>query len=170
MKEETKVVCDMCGSNPAEYKAVVEGTELFVCSSCAGYGKVVSKIETFSVKPQKKAQKQSSAVDIRKSKPAFVEKGSETIMIINPGYANIVKKAREKRGLKQEEVAKLLNEKESVIHQIERGSLEPNLNLARKLEKFFHVSLVEQHEESPQVKTYKTGSKGFTVADFLKKR
>ena len=96
------VQCEMCGSNSEELvDALVEGVMLTVCENCARYGKVIR------VKPK----------EIKEIKKEKIEKKSEEeiIEIIVPDYATKIMNAREKLNLKQEELAKDIAEKESVI-------------------------------------------------------
>ena len=67
----------------------------------------------------------------------------------------------------QKDLAMKLNEKESIIHSIESGRMEPELSLAMKLETFLKINLIETVDESPgkQAKVSKTG---LTIGDMLK--
>ena len=88
------------------------------------------------------------------------------IQIITPDYSELIKKKREKLGLKQEELAKKIAEKESIIHKIESGQFEPSVELARKLEKFLNIKLIEQHEEV-KVSLGKKGEGAATLGDVV---
>jgi len=66
-------------------------------------------------------------------------------------------------GLTQEQLAKKLKEKLSVIKKIENG-WEPSLTLIRKLEKFFSIKLTEElKEEAFERKT----RKDITIGDVI---
>jgi len=148
--------CEMCGKGTELFKAVVEGIELKVCSNCGKFGKVTGKI---NIEPKRKKKK----IELEE------EEQPEIIQIIVEDYALRAKNAREKLGLKQEELAKKLNEKESVIHKIETGHYEPNLNLARKLEKFLKIKLVEEEKiEKKKENTQSTSSEALTIGDLIK--
>jgi putative transcription factor len=62
-------------------------------------------------------------------------------------YAKIIKEAREMHGLSQEELGMKINEKPSVIHHLENGSMKPSDVLARKLEHFLKIQLFILTEE-----------------------
>ena len=145
----------MCGAKTKLFKTVIESTEMNVCRDCAKFGKVIGEIKE-KEKPKKIEKiKKDTGPDI------------EVLQVTVEDYAEKIKNAREKLGLKQKDLAKKLNEKASLIHKIETSSFEPNMNLARKLEKFLKIKLVEQHEE---VHTEGTESKSdiFTIGDFVK--
>jgi putative transcription factor len=153
-------VCDMCGSENRLFKTEIEGTLLNVCKHCAKFGKVVANVhdKKFIQKMQKKQEKQK--------RPQLLSK-NELVETLVEDFATLIKEKREKLNLKQEDFAKKINEKASIIHKIETGHFEPNINLARKIERFLKVKIVEQQESrSPQLE--KTASDSFTLGDFIK--
>lgn len=148
--------CEMCGAETGLFKAVIEGTELKVCSNCAKFGKIKGKVSQPG--SAKKAKQETKA-----------EEEPEIIEAVVPDYASKVKKARESAGLKQEELAKKLNEKESLIHKIETGHYEPGIILARKLGKFLKIILVEKQTiEKQENKKTASSSERFTIGDIIK--
>lgn len=145
----------MCGKETNLFKAVIEGTELKVCNGCTKFGKIIKKI-----KP---------AVKEKKKKEIKEEEGPEIVQVIVHDYAKKVKLARETLRMKQEELAKKINEKESVIHKIETSHYEPNLKIAKKLELFLKIKIVEEQEIEKTNKPRKSSSdKGFTIGDIIK--
>lgn len=147
--------CEMCGSEEKLFKTLIEGTELNVCKKCAKFGKIISEVK----------------IETKEKKPAKIEQETapekEVLQIIVPDYGQRIKKAREALGLKQEDFAKKINEKISLIHNIESNRFEPSISLARKLEKFLKITLVEQYEEERD-KASKAKSDTFTIGDFIK--
>lgn len=147
--------CELCGKEGELYKSIVEGSQMNVCQNCSKFGKIIQTPKTnikFKPKPFKKKQEMP-----------------ETIFLIVDNYAELIKRSREKMKLKQEEVAKKIAEKESLIHSIESGKHEPNINLARKLERFFDINLVEEHKEE-QKNIGKTNAGSLTIGDLIKKK
>ena len=93
----------------------------------------------------------------------------QIIETIVPGYGRIIKKKREELGLKQEDFARKINEKVSLIHNIESEHFEPSINLARKIERFLKIKLVEQFEEQLSGKSKKlTSTDEMTIGDIIK--
>jgi putative transcription factor len=90
------------------------------------------------------------------------------VQLIVANYSKIIKSAREKTGLKQEELAKKIAEKESVIHKLESGIMKPDIPLARKLEKFLRITLVESVEVSDDVEEKRSSSEGLTLGDLIR--
>lgn len=141
--------CEMCGRKGELVRALVEGIELMVCSSCAGYGKRLQRV-LLPIKraPQPQREMQESVV---------------------ADYASRIRKAREGLGKTQKEFAILIAEKESVVHHLETGSQEPDIKLARKLEKKLGIKLVKQEDEGAEGMR-KTASRGLTLGDVIKMR
>jgi len=141
----------MCGSDKNLSNAVIEGVMLTVCENCAKHGRVVkiSRIE----------QKQKKEVKIRTE--------SEITYEIITDYYSKIKNAREKLGLKQDELALKISEKASELHNLESGKLKPSFNLARKLEKFLNIKLIEEiKEEKPSKINFNDNE--ITIADLIK--
>jgi len=158
-------MCDMCSSPEIVYRIEVEGSMLNVCEKCSSYGRVVAKIR--QAEPEKKKKKQEKAAEEAKK----AAKTTETMQVIVSNYSDIIKRAREKSGLKQEELAKKIAEKESIIHKLESGIIKPDISLARKLEKFLKILLVEEVEtESIGASEKKRDSEGLTIGDMIKIR
>lgn len=118
------VECELCGSKYARRKIKYEGTVITVCDNCIKYGEELPQVEFLKVEKRP------------------IKMPEELEQIINPNFPKIIKKEREKRNLTQEQLAKKLNEKFSVIKRIEDG-WEPSLVLTKKLEKFFSIKLIE---------------------------
>lgn len=64
-------------------------------------------------------------------------------------YPDRIRKAREGRGWKREELARSINEKLSVIEKLEKGKIRPDDALLSKLERTLRVRLRERVEEAP---------------------
>jgi putative transcription factor len=150
--------CDMCGKDEQLFQTDIEGGTLNVCKKCSRYGKVISVVR--EKKADRHAEKGIPGVEAR----SLLKK--ELVLIIADDYAKKIKDARQKLGLKQEELARMLAEKESLIHKMENGQFEPSISMARKLEKYLRIKLVEQHEESHASQgRVKSGS--LTIGDII---
>ncbi|MCS7121303.1 MAG: multiprotein bridging factor aMBF1 [Archaeoglobaceae archaeon] len=121
--------CEICGKKIEKgYKVIVEGCEVTVCSSCKQLG-----IE----KPI--LPKQSKTVQKKRQQKTKIEFEYELV----EDFHEIIKKEREKRGWSQAELAKKIQEKESIIKKIENRELVPEKELIEKLERLFSVKLKE---------------------------
>ena len=146
--------CNMCGKEKELFKAEIEGVELQVCRECGRYGNILERVR----EPQTKKER------IREERI----KKPEVIEIIVPDYYKRIKEKREIIGLKQKDFAKAINEKESLIHNIEIGKFEPGMELAKKIGGFLKINLIKEHVEKKQDSGYKSKNNEMTLGDFIK--
>ncbi|MFH1174038.1 MAG: multiprotein bridging factor aMBF1 [archaeon] len=149
------MTCEMCGNKPASYQVEVEGTSMLLCEQCATFGKVVGKLVKYS--PEKK-QKRTVPTETARE---------ERVQVIIARAGRAIKEKREQLGLKQEELAKRLNEKESLLHQIESSKFIPSIALARKFEKALGLVLVEEHTEKHD-QVIRAKDETLTIGDLMK--
>ena len=142
----------MCGSIGKLYKTIVEDAQLNVCHECSKLGKVIDVIHQDNMKMEVQRNEYSTP---------------ETMQIIVTDYAEKIKRKRESLGLKQEDFAKKINEKESLIQKIESGHFEPPIVLAKKIGNFLKIKLIEDYREERGKQT-KTKTGPFTIGDFIK--
>jgi putative transcription factor len=149
-----KTYCELCGKEGDLVDAIVEGVIMGVCLNCSNHGNVVAINQPVVEKKIKMVEEDKKA--------GFIE-------VIVRDFAQRIKKARERKNLKQENLAKDIAEKESVIHQLESGKLKPNFKLAKKLEIFLNISLVEKVETNPELKKdINFEDSSLTIGDVLK--
>lgn len=88
-------------------------------------------------------------------------------------FGRIIREAREKMGLTQEEFSKQLNEKVTIIRKIEAGEFNPPIELARKIEKLLKIKIIVPVEEDFEYisKYIEKGEavKGVSLGFFIKK-
>ncbi len=124
-------VCEICGRKTNKpYAVFIEGARVIICENCAKRYK--------NAEPLFKVEKRVNRV----TRPKPIRKLSEKTFEIVDDFGSIVRKAREKRGMKIEELAKAIAEPESEVKKIEREELTPEIKVAKKLEKFLGVKLV----------------------------
>lgn len=122
--------CEICGS-PSTGRAFliqIEGATFRVCSSCSKLGLPVR--EKKAVKPV-----------MQKPKPS-IHPLKEPLLELRYDYNKMIKQAREKIGLSQEQLGHKINEKPSVIKLLESGKLKPDDLLARKIEHALKIKLL----------------------------
>lgn len=146
------VRCEMCGKDSDLVNAVIEQVELKVCPGCARFGMVQESRELPQLFQNRKAEHKEPGLKI------------------NSNYASLLRQARERQGLTQEDFAKSLQERESIVAKWEQGRMQPSVEVARKLEKLLSISLIEEDIELPEVKKKSSAADGFTLGDFIKVR
>ncbi len=143
--------CDMCGKQETLVQAVIEGVDMHVCKACAGFGKVLQQPKIFLQNYQKNQ---------KKAEPECFE-------VVMDDYALKIKNAREKRKLNQEEFARMLSERESMLTSIESGKQKPTIELAKKLEKILDIHLIEIIKDEPVQKEQQMKKGSLTIGDML---
>ncbi|MFH1071937.1 MAG: multiprotein bridging factor aMBF1 [Nanoarchaeota archaeon] len=159
------MACEMCGSREIEYTCEIEGVIMKVCSECSRFGKQLARVQTAR---ETKTEKKKQAASEKHARDETEQKG-EIVQIIVPDFASRIKKAREKTGMTQEEFAKKVAEKESVIHNLESGRMRPSIDLCRKLERILHITLIAQIEEKKEGFARVRGAE-LTIGDVLEKK
>ncbi len=142
--------CELCGKSTELFTAMVEGTQLRVCAGCGKFGNVLRKVPL-----------------VPAHRPAVRRETGPVEQIVSD-YAQRIRAAREKQGLTQQDFAKHITLKESLVHKMETGQFEPPLDLARKLEKLLHITLVELYVASDTLATKEEPRPGLTIGDILK--
>jgi putative transcription factor len=134
--------CETCGKHFIEGKKVkIEGCVAVCCNECARYGQVVGDVRPHVEPPRKPVIAPAARPAPTLSKVLAAELSVPTL---KEDYGKLIKGAREKRALKMEDFAKLLNEPESLIHRIESGRFEPSDSLAHKIESLLRIKLFEK--------------------------
>ena len=138
--------CELCGRKEAGFSALIEGVELQVCESCAKHGQILKK-------------------------PVFAGSKKEEIELpeiaIVDNFAEIIKKKRESIGLNQEDFAKKVNQKLSLMQNIESGHIRPTLEVAKKLEKILGIKLLKVMKPE-KITLGKKSEQGLTIGDLIK--
>jgi len=138
--------CEICGAEikgKAQY-ITIGSSELRVCKSCARHGTVVvvAKARGAEVKvseqPQLVRTKGKSKSRLYEQMDHDVEEGME----IEENYGRKIKEAREKAGIKQAELAKRINEKQSLLRKIESEEIIPGEEVKKKIERVLKPFLV----------------------------
>jgi len=142
--------CDMCGKDNASFRALIEGVELTVCERCSKFGKVLA-----APKPQERRHSFSSATK------------AEPMELVVDDAATRIKNKREQLKLTQQEFAKLINEKTSVVQHLEHDAHHLSLDLAKRLERILHIQLVEKAKEVVVQKSSQK-TEAFTLGDFIR--
>lgn len=156
----------MCGRKGELFYMELEGSKLVACRDCVVYGKKLGKV--IIDEPSDKQSNKKSFSKASNIKHEVIEKDEEPVILVVDNYNVLIKNKRERLGLKQGDLAKAINEKESLIQQIEGGKIEPNVKLAEKLEHYLKIKLLETYK--PQIlSSDKSKDKGpVTLGDMVK--
>lgn len=84
------------------------------------------------------------------------------------GWNELIKNARNKKGLTREELGFKIGERTVTISKIENGDLRPSDKMIKKLEKELGIKLVEEIASASNL-LHGSRPAGFTFGDFIKK-
>ncbi len=111
---------------------------MVVCNNCARLGKQVGPAAS---PPRERFNPGHGAIRPMSPSPT-PQRPVEPEYDVDPDYNLKIRQAREKLGLSQEQLGKLLNEKPSVIKMVESKKLKPDTALTRKLMHELKINLL----------------------------
>ena len=128
--------CEICGAKIRGHVHYIQigASKLRVCEACARYGTAVMEPESekssFGFRSSSTMSARRRRMDLCQMDIAIEEQ--EPVM---DDYGRRVKEAREKAGLKQEELARMINEKHSLLRKIENETITPTEEVRMKIER-----------------------------------
>jgi putative transcription factor len=127
--------CELCGKEilGKPKRVIVEGAELETCAACGSLGTEIRRPQTFAGPTGKVAAH---------SRTRYRDIYRQIEGELDPDFSDIVKNARKRAGITQEQLAAKIMEKALVIKKIERKELTPDDKLRKKLEKALNVNLL----------------------------
>ena len=138
--------CEICGNDIAgtPHRVIIEGTELDVCNKCARYGHEVKHIP--AQKTSISTLKTPPGITLRPRSQRRPDMFDQMVDELLSDYGQTIRRAREARGISQEDLALKIKEKASLLKKIEREDLRPEDAVRRKLERELGISLIEKIE------------------------
>ena len=136
-----KAACEVCGAplRASPNRVEIDGAIMVVCNNCARLGRqvgpaapAVSVISNRIMRPN----------PVQNALRAMAQRPTEQEYELDPEYHLLIRQAREKLGLPQEQLGKLINEKPSVIRMVESKKLKPDITLTRKLMHELKINLL----------------------------
>ena len=143
--------CDICGREIVgqAFKVKVEGAKLLVCRNCQGLGK------PYQEDPLPLAPRPAGFVRLPRPlerRPIELPKEIQELDVAE-NFSELVRKRRMKLGWSQEDLAKKVKEKLSVIQKVETGKITPDTQLCRQLQHELKIKLLVPRKETPAPKT-----------------
>ena len=132
--------CEICGIQiiDSPIRIYVEGNLLRVCRTCSKRGKPSNELQ--------KNQIRASARPKKIAMPNKITFNDSTILVDN--FSEVIRKSRMKQGLTHEQLGLIIKERASLLRKIESGSLKPDDELAKKLERYFRINLYTEVDSS----------------------
>jgi putative transcription factor len=154
--------CELCGKEASCKKVEIDKVKMMVCQNCFKFGQ---GIEIKS--PPFKSSVKKSFPKTRKPKEKDVYKEINKELVTN--WNNLIKNAREKKGLSREDLGFKIGERTVTISKIENGDLRPSDKIIEKIEKELNITLLESiSSQSTNLQSFHQRS-SLTLGDFVKK-
>ncbi len=192
-KRRETLFCEMCGApiTVGGHTIVIEGTEVVVCDRC--YRRYMERAQRtrvdepvrLRVSPARRVSEQPKVHTIsreepRRQRPSITQRPAarrrqpglgliERYEVVED-YAQRVRRARERLGLTQKDLAVKVKVGENVIKRIEAGTLTPSIELARRLERVLGVKLLEPVAEEYEEETSRSDKFYLTLGDIAELR
>ena len=151
--------CEICERDIERGKRIkLEGSIVVACEECSRYGEVIAEAE-----PPKPKPRVVEEVRVEK-RPDFTLSIVEELV---EGYPELIKNRRESLGMKQEELAKRINEPSSLVHRIESGRFEPSPKVAGKIQSVLGIRLMERVEPGEMQPAKSKSPDELTLGDLI---
>jgi putative transcription factor len=142
--------CDICGREIVgqAFKVKVEGAKMLVCRNCQALG------TPYQEDPAPQRARSAGFVRsprLHERRPVELPKEVEELDVAE-NFSDLVRKRRMKLGWSQEDLARKVKEKLSVIQKIETGKITPDTQLCRRLQHELKVKLLVPRKEAPAPK------------------
>jgi len=162
--------CEICGRKigARANKVIVEGLNLMVCNKCSDIGERGWKVALEKVGDSRAFKSKISSIKVRKPSaraPAALISLENYEVVEN--FSENIKKGRERMGISQEEFAKIIKEKLSVVQKIESGKIVPSIKLSREIEHALKIKLLTNQKEEKESDLQSDAQSALTIGDIL---
>ncbi len=152
--------CEVCGAEirGQPYRRIIEGGRMTVCGRCASFGTAEWNPDRPRDRPRGRP--------VQRRPRSEVEAAETTAMVDD--YGAKIRKARQRMGMNVEDLARKINEKESVIKKLEKEELTPDGKLIQKIRGALKIELLEVGEAPVAAPAARRASTGRTLGDIWK--
>lgn len=163
--------CEICGQSIEEGKSKrtkIDGSIMEVCQDCSKFGVIQKVPKPKSIQSKGKGNSRTNGTNrqVRTPRPMYsLDEPTEELV---EDFETIIRQAREAKRLSREELGEKIYEKVSVINRIESGKMDPDIKLAKKLEKTLNITLIEKISDMNLEDFKNRTSGGPTLGDIVK--
>lgn len=123
--------CELCGDIVDTTTTIkVAGSNMQACNKCKALGSEVNRDTVASASHSFKKRTREGSVELE----------------VISNYASVINSALAKKGLNIHQLARMLNIKESTLNKYFTGKIKPDITVARRLETFFEITILEHRE------------------------
>ena len=158
--------CEICGSTiygPPK-RIVIEGSRMLACMRCSNLGEPDVKGDTPTLQNASTPRPLGSP---KSTKPTVSRLPREVEELeITEEFPKLIKKAREKNRMSQQDLAEAVKERLTIIQKIELGKMAPNLRLTHTLEHVLRIKLLLPRKET-EIPVGKMDQSELTLGDVI---
>ena len=155
----------MCGREAPVRTVTIEGTRMQTCPNCSKFGVEVAGHETEVTGRSRITQALDERAARQRPKDIFQAQEQELV----EDFGKRIREGRQRKGLTQEELARKLNERQSVLSKVEAGTQRPADDLARRLQRELGITLYEAAAEQQSDQAPRSVGGAFTLGDLIKR-
>lgn len=145
--------CEFCGKKNVQLFTVeVAGSRAKACSDCKHLGKVVEEPVKNMNTQFNKNMKGSYSQHSNDNTNRISKTKTSLVLELVPNYTSIIHSALAKKNMNLHQLARVLNIKESTLNKYFSGKIQPDENIAKKLERFFEISILKESEDIESTK------------------
>ncbi len=171
----------MCGAETSDPNRVkIEGAELDVCDNCTEFGTEVRTEEPSSTSTKYSTSSSGSGSSGSSSSGGSTGSSSggrsrrndvyDDLEELAPDYGDRIRQAREGAGMSQEDLAKQLNEKASLIRKLEHGDTLPSDDVQTKIERALDVDLTVSGGDEDAEWSGGSSTGEYTLGDMVERK
>jgi putative transcription factor len=174
------VQCEMCGAETSDPNRVkIEGAELDVCDNCTEFGTEVRTEEPSSTSTKYSTSSSGSSSSGGSSGGTTSSSSGgrsrrddvyDDLEELAPDYGDRIREGRESAGMSQEDLAKQLNEKASLIRKLEHGDTLPSDDVQGKIERALDVDLTVSGGDEDAEWTGGASTGEYTLGDVVERK
>jgi len=136
-----EITCEICGKIVRKKKYYqFQGAILILCERCASLVNAEEYVQRKAIPIKKDEVKKISST----RKKSVLQMPEELSYELVNNFGEIIKKAREQKGIRREKLARMLGLSESALGKIESGKLKPDLYIARRIENILKIRILRK--------------------------
>lgn len=136
-----EITCEICGKPVIRKKYYrFQGTILILCERCAS----VVHAEEYVLQKFVGVKRETQRAKIAQRKSAALKFPEELSFELVSNFGEIIRKARERKKIEREKLARMIGISDSVLGKIESGRLKPDIYTARRIESILKIRILRK--------------------------
>ena len=140
--------CEVCGNEiyGKTIRAIIDGVKLFVCSECAQFSSSIWKRDA------PKSSLMTNNLDnfpssFKRKTPSRLPQALDLV----EDFSHRIRVGRMRHNLSHEDLSRMIGTKISILRKLETGKMVPDQSLAKKLERFLKITILQTPTETSTI-------------------